>query len=177
MLNCCCALRMCAGTAGMWIVGKARMQALVLPRANPTPIPQDEVRNVLIFDLAAALFAANTFGALDGQIFLCLLTQDEARNVLIFDLGGGTFDVSLLTIEDGIFEVKATGKEVRWSRRSCRFMYLSVVEVCSLLTAKDGIFEDLKATGEEIGSGPCCSGCDGFPACLAVGAHHRGRQL
>jgi len=30
------------------------------------------------------------------------------RNVLIFDLGGGTFDVSLLSIEDGIFEVKAT---------------------------------------------------------------------
>ena len=30
------------------------------------------------------------------------------HNVLIFDLGGGTFDVSLLTIEDGIFEVKAT---------------------------------------------------------------------
>ncbi|KAL7379494.1 hypothetical protein ABVT39_028324 [Epinephelus coioides] len=30
------------------------------------------------------------------------------RNVLIFDLGGGTFDVSLLIIEDGIFEVKAT---------------------------------------------------------------------
>jgi L1 cell adhesion molecule like protein len=29
-------------------------------------------------------------------------------NVLIFDLGGGTFDVSLLSIEDGIFEVKAT---------------------------------------------------------------------
>jgi len=30
------------------------------------------------------------------------------KNVLIFDLGGGTFDVSLLSIEDGIFEVKAT---------------------------------------------------------------------
>merc|ERR1712227_20716 len=30
------------------------------------------------------------------------------RNALIFDLGGGTFDVSLLTIEEGIFEVKAT---------------------------------------------------------------------
>jgi heat shock protein 1/8 len=30
------------------------------------------------------------------------------RNILIFDLGGGTFDVSLLTIEDGVFEVKAT---------------------------------------------------------------------
>merc|ERR1711977_437575 len=30
------------------------------------------------------------------------------QNVLIFDLGGGTFDVSLLNIDDGIFEVKAT---------------------------------------------------------------------
>jgi L1 cell adhesion molecule like protein len=30
------------------------------------------------------------------------------QNVLIFDLGGGTFDVSLLTIQDGMFEVKAT---------------------------------------------------------------------
>ena len=29
-------------------------------------------------------------------------------NVLIFDLGGGTFDVSVLSIDDGIFEVKAT---------------------------------------------------------------------
>ena len=32
----------------------------------------------------------------------------EEKKVLIFDLGGGTFDVSLLTIEDGIFEVMAT---------------------------------------------------------------------
>ena len=30
------------------------------------------------------------------------------RNVLIFDLGGGTFDVSLLTLDGGVFEVKAT---------------------------------------------------------------------
>merc|ERR1719246_362912 len=34
--------------------------------------------------------------------------DSKERNVLIFDLGGGTFDVSLLSIEDGIFEVKAT---------------------------------------------------------------------
>jgi L1 cell adhesion molecule like protein len=32
----------------------------------------------------------------------------KEMNVLIFDLGGGTFDVSLLTIEEGIFEVKST---------------------------------------------------------------------
>ncbi|PSC70405.1 heat shock 70 kDa isoform A [Micractinium conductrix] len=35
-------------------------------------------------------------------------SEEEGRNVLIFDLGGGTFDVSLLLIEEGIFEVKAT---------------------------------------------------------------------
>ena len=34
--------------------------------------------------------------------------KDDDKNVLIFDLGGGTFDVSLLNIEGGIFEVKAT---------------------------------------------------------------------
>ena len=32
----------------------------------------------------------------------------QEKNVLVFDLGGGTFDVSLLSIDDGIFEVKAT---------------------------------------------------------------------
>jgi len=34
--------------------------------------------------------------------------ESREKNVLIFDLGGGTFDVSLLAIEEGIFEVKAT---------------------------------------------------------------------
>ncbi|KAF6779974.1 hypothetical protein AHF37_00586 [Paragonimus kellicotti] len=33
---------------------------------------------------------------------------DVERNVLIFDLGGGTFDVSILSIEGGVFEVKST---------------------------------------------------------------------
>ena len=30
------------------------------------------------------------------------------KNILIYDLGGGTFDVTIMTIEDGIFEVKST---------------------------------------------------------------------
>jgi len=30
------------------------------------------------------------------------------RNVLIYDLGGGTFDVSVLSLEEGLFEVRAT---------------------------------------------------------------------
>jgi L1 cell adhesion molecule like protein len=33
---------------------------------------------------------------------------DKERNILIFDCGGGTFDVSILNIEENIFEVKAT---------------------------------------------------------------------
>lgn len=44
--------------------------------------------------------AAIAYG-LDGH-------KDE-QNVIIFDLGGGTFDVSVLTIADGVFEVLATG--------------------------------------------------------------------
>lgn len=35
-------------------------------------------------------------------------SKSGERNILVFDLGGGTFDVSLLTLDDGIFEVKAT---------------------------------------------------------------------
>jgi heat shock protein 1/8 len=34
--------------------------------------------------------------------------SEKQRNVLIFDCGGGTHDVSLLSLEDGVFEVKAT---------------------------------------------------------------------
>merc|ERR1711871_301724 len=34
--------------------------------------------------------------------------QDGEKNILVFDLGGGTFDVSLLTIDNGVFEVIAT---------------------------------------------------------------------
>jgi len=34
--------------------------------------------------------------------------SSQEKNVLIFDLGGGTFDVSILSIDDGVFEVKST---------------------------------------------------------------------
>ena len=30
------------------------------------------------------------------------------QHIIVFDLGGGTFDVSVLTLDDGIFEVKST---------------------------------------------------------------------
>ncbi len=34
--------------------------------------------------------------------------REGAKNILVFDLGGGTFDVSLLTFDNGVFEVLAT---------------------------------------------------------------------
>lgn len=36
------------------------------------------------------------------------LDKDNDQTILVFDLGGGTFDVSILEIGDGVFEVKAT---------------------------------------------------------------------
>ncbi|KAF4314691.1 hypothetical protein G195_011551 [Phytophthora kernoviae 00238/432] len=65
--------------------------------------------------------ATKDAGAIAGMNVLRIINEPTAaaiaygldkkggeRNVLIFDLGGGTFDVSLLSIEEGIFEVKAT---------------------------------------------------------------------
>lgn len=32
--------------------------------------------------------------------------KGKEKNILVFDLGGGTFDVSILTIDDGVFEAR-----------------------------------------------------------------------
>jgi len=53
--------------------------------------------------------AAVTFG---------LATKSEQeRKVVVFDLGGGTFDVSILTIGEGIFEVKSTSGDTHLGGR------------------------------------------------------------
>ncbi len=65
--------------------------------------------------------ATKDAGTIAGLNVLCIINEPTAaaiayglekkgkgaKNVLIFDLGGGTFDVSLLVIDEGIFEVKA----------------------------------------------------------------------
>jgi len=40
-------------------------------------------------------------------------SEMSEKNIIIYDLGGGTFDVTVLTIDEGIFEVKATGGDTR----------------------------------------------------------------
>jgi heat shock 70kDa protein 1/2/6/8 len=62
-----------------------------------------EVVRIINEPTAAALaYGLHTAGA-DGA------ASHEKSNVVIFDLGGGTFDVSVLTMEGGVFAVKATG--------------------------------------------------------------------
>ena len=41
------------------------------------------------------------------------LDKEQAQTVMVFDLGGGTFDVSILELGDGVFEVKATSGNTR----------------------------------------------------------------
>jgi len=65
------------------------------------------------------------------------------KNVLIFDLGGGTFDVSLLTIDDGMFEVKATAGDTHLGGED---FDNKLVEYC--------VADFMKKTGVDIRANP-----------------------
>ena len=61
--------------------------------------------------------------------------SDKEDTVLVFDLGGGTFDVTLLTIDQGVFEVKATAGKCFLLRINhlCALEYLMYVIYLSSL--------------------------------------------
>ncbi|KAG5391531.1 hypothetical protein IGI04_021494 [Brassica rapa subsp. trilocularis] len=84
----------------------------------------DAAKNQVAMNPINTVFATKDAGVIAGLNVMRIINEPTAaaiaygldkkatsvgeKNVLIFDLGGGTFDVSLLTIEEGIFEVKAT---------------------------------------------------------------------
>jgi heat shock protein 5 len=53
------------------------------------------------------------------------------KNILVFDLGGGTFDVSILTIDNGVFEVLATNGDTHLGGKYPALCYIAYA-VCSL---------------------------------------------
>lgn len=50
----------------------------------------------------------NTRPPLESIILILRNAIGDERQIIVYDLGGGTFDVSLLTIDNGVFEVQAT---------------------------------------------------------------------
>lgn len=56
--------------------------------------------------------------------------KEGEKNILVFDLGGGTFDVTLLTIDNGVFEVLSTngdthlGMNTRSQRHDLVFVHI-----------------------------------------------------
>ena len=60
----------------------------------------------------------------------------KMQNVLVFDLGGGTFDVSLLTLNNGVFEVRSSAQFLRFILiflMQLRIAFAFVPAVCSAL--------------------------------------------
>ena len=68
--------------------------------------------------------------------------SDQEQTVLVFDLGGGTFDVSLLDISEGVFEVKATKGDPRlggddWDQRVIDWLVTQFKNKTGIDLAKD----------------------------------------
>ena len=74
----------------------------------------------------------------------------QERHVLIFDLGGGTFDVSVLTIEDGIFEVKSTAGNTHLGGKKKLIKSNAVTYVKTVRLTINDFFFFFVGTGEDF---------------------------
>ena len=88
--------------------------------------------------------------------------------MLIFDLGGGTFDVSLLTIEEGIFEVKATAGDTHLGGED---FDNRLVAHCIAVGSRANVLVHSATHILESGSTgiqPCCAATVGCPHALHI---------
>ena len=108
-------------------------------------------------DKAAAIAAAKERGEIEDEASIKMGGKKGAKKaagdkaakgnyVLIFDLGGGTFDVSLLTINEGVFEVKATGGDTHLGGED----FDSCVQDWAVAEFKKKHKAELEKTGEEF---------------------------
>jgi molecular chaperone DnaK len=83
------------------------------------------------------------------------LDKEEDQTVLVFDLGGGTFDVSVLEISDGIFQVKSTSGNTHlggddWDQRVIDWLVKSFKDTEGVdLSADKMAVQRLKEAGEK----------------------------
>ncbi|HEX9891088.1 MAG TPA: Hsp70 family protein, partial [Actinomycetota bacterium] len=81
--------------------------------------------------------------------------QESDQTILVFDLGGGTFDVSLLEIGDGVFEVKATAGNTQlggddWDQRVIDWMVTEFKNAHGIDLSKDRMaMQRLKEAAEK----------------------------
>ena len=83
------------------------------------------------------------------------LDKQHEQTILVFDLGGGTFDVSLLEIGEGVFEVKATHGDTQlggddWDQRVIDWMVKGFKDAHGVDLSKDRMaLQRLKEAGEK----------------------------
>ena len=73
----------------------------VRPPRTPAASPAWTVKRIINEPTAAAL----AYG----------LDKKDGEKIAVYDLGGGTFDISILEVGDGVFEVKATNGDTTWA--------------------------------------------------------------
>ena len=55
--------------------------------------------------------------------------KEGEKNILVFDLGGGTFDVTLLTIDNGVFEVLSTNGDTHLGKYYNTNLFMGLLKI------------------------------------------------
>ncbi len=104
------------------------------------------------------------------------LSQGFKGRALVFDLGGGTFDVSIMELEQGVFEVKATGGDPQlggddFDNRIVQWLVAQVPEPYGELVAKDRLSMQRLRHAAERAKRTLTDRTDAFIAVQELGDH------